>query len=88
MNREGEIMDKVINSDLNVDIKIKPYVTINGYSLEEFMKKIDQLKNLLEEINQKVDDSNKNYFALFNSKDRISSITVSKNQILLCIHQK
>lgn len=50
-------MDKVINSDLNVDIKIKPYVTINGYSLEEFMKKIDQLKNLLEEINQKVDDS-------------------------------
>lgn len=81
-------MDKVINSDLNVDIKIKPYVTINGYSLEEFMKKIDQLKNLLEEINQKVDDSNKNYFALFNSKDRISSITVSKNQILLCIHQK
>lgn len=50
-------MDKVINRDLNVDIKIKPYVTINGYSLEEFMKKIDQLKNLLEEINQKVDDS-------------------------------
>lgn len=81
-------MDKVINRDLNVDIKIKPYVTINGYSLEEFMKKIDQLNNLLEEINQKVDDSNKNYFALFNSKDRISSITVSKNQILLCIHQK
>lgn len=81
-------MDKVINRDLNVDIKIKPYVTINGYSLEEFMKKIDQLKNLLEEINQKVDDSNKNYFSLFNSKDRISSITVSKNQILLCIHQK
>lgn len=81
-------MDKVINRDLNVDIKIKPYVTINGYSLEEFMKKIDQLNNLLEEINQKVDDSNKNYFSLFNSKDRISSITVSKNQILLCIHQK
>lgn len=50
-------MDKVINRDLNVDIKIKPYVTINGYSQEEFMKKIDQLKNLLEEINQKVDDS-------------------------------
>lgn len=50
-------MDKVINRDLNVDIKIKPYVTINGYSLEEFMKKIDQLNNLLEEINQKVDDS-------------------------------
>lgn len=50
-------MDKVINRDLNVDIKIKPYVTINGYSLEEFMKKTDQLKNLLEEINQKVDDS-------------------------------
>lgn len=47
----------MINRDLNVDIKIKPYVTINGYSLEEFMKKIDQLKNLLEEINQKVDDS-------------------------------
>lgn len=78
----------MINRDLNVDIKIKPYVTINGYSLEEFMKKIDQLNNLLEEINQKVDDSNKNYFSLFNSKDRISSITVSKNQILLCIHQK
>lgn len=71
-----------------VEFKLKPYVTINGYSQEEFMKKIDQLKNLLEEINQKVDDSNKNYFALFNSKDRISSITVSKNQILLCIHQK
>lgn len=40
-----------------VEIKLKPYVTINGYSLEEFMKKIDQLKNLLEEINQKVDNS-------------------------------
>lgn len=77
-----------MNMSEEVEIKLKPYVTINGYSQEEFMKKIDQLKNLLEEINQKVDDSNKNYFALFNSKDRISSITVSKNQILLCIHQK
>lgn len=50
-------MNKEIKRDLKVEIKLKPYVTINGYSQEEFMKKIDQLKNLLEEINQKVDDS-------------------------------
>lgn len=44
-----------MEKEIKIDVEVKADVLINGYTVEDFKKKIDQLTELLEEINQKVE---------------------------------
>lgn len=45
-------MEDGMKKEIKINVEVKADVLINGYTVEEFKKKIDQLTELLEEINR------------------------------------